>query len=178
MDIYSKLNLVRDTIDHVRDLIDAGGHPAHVNMHGWGDIPLADRGEHVLSLSWFCHNGKASRLNEEYQAPSCGTVACLAGWCFLNPDVRDDMKKRGHELSPNNVQDWLAGPYELDTMNGQQGAEAIHSELFHVAIGDGVDSDSTSDERGALFDELVIRLENVERAARAEDACAEAISAE
>jgi len=168
MDIYSKLNLVRDTIDHLRDLLDAGGHSAHVDMSGWGDIPTEAGGDHSLSLACFGTLAGVERLTEEYRTPSCNTVACLAGWCYLNPDVRGDMKKNGHELSPSNVQDWLAAGYDLEELNGRTGGEAIHGELFHVAIGDYMEDDPEA-ERAGLLDELYNRVGNVEAAARVED---------
>lgn len=169
MDLYQKLDLVLDTIEHVRELYDAGGHPAHVNMQSWGEAPHEYQGGGAWPLSSFQGNGQGDRLAEEWEAPSCSTVACLAGWCFLNPAVRADMARQSERWdSPDFVQHWIAGAYELDAIRGGFGANAVFETLFSTAItGEYADDEATR--RGNLLDELAERVTVVEEAARAED---------
>lgn len=53
-----------------------------------------------------------SMLDAEWDNPSCGTAACYAGWSFIHPDIRRDMKREGYSV-PEDVADWLAAGTDI-----------------------------------------------------------------
>lgn len=146
MQTETKISLLSATIDHMRDLLDKGGHPAHLDMSGWGTFYQDGYGQHLSAVN-------DTVLDEEWNAPTCDTVGCFAGWLFINPDVRKDMKKYGYK-HPSEVGDWLAhNSVHNDAYFG------LYGQLFDAGLSaDYWDEDEHELDRDGLLDHLAMAV--------------------
>ena len=104
MNVYERISLARDTLHHMRDLKDQGGHLAHIDMSDWGYIQtnnVYDDYDHD-SLQKISD----TKLDAEWDNPRCGTAACFAGWMFVNPAIRKDFKEHDYK-EPGEMSEWL-----------------------------------------------------------------------
>ncbi len=115
MEMQRKIGLMRGVIDHLRDLLDAGGHLCHIDMDTWGYV--GDKGLNIEYLG----KDKYETLDQQWKTPHCETVACFAGYAWMDAEIRKDVIRYGEErwgdgsdIGPNRISDWLADGYVLE----------------------------------------------------------------
>lgn len=88
---------------------------AKLNMDFWTEF----RDRNSDDYKWWASGSSAYKddkfLQKEWDNPSCGTTCCYAGWAFVSPYVRKDMRKNKFlkngfvmTIEPYHVKFWLA----------------------------------------------------------------------